>query len=232
MSPDTVSGIEYYTALAQLVASGLAVIAAGLAVLGIRSWGAEHIGKRRVELAESTLALFYEARDTMSAIRSPMGDTSESAEATRNDGESDAAFEARKMAYPTIKRFNDRHELFSQIHSTRYRFMALFGNAEAKPFEDLRMIVVDVQMASRRLAHLWNFSRRMSAEREEKQWEDVKKHEAVIWDSCSGDDPIRTRLDEVISDIEAQCRPIVEGRFRLGLWGGFRTLLDKVRRKG
>jgi hypothetical protein len=40
-----------------------------LAVYGVDSWRREHPGKRRIELAEDTLALFYEAVDAIRHIR-------------------------------------------------------------------------------------------------------------------------------------------------------------------
>jgi len=36
-----------------------------VAIYGIDSWRREHKGKRQLELAEETLALFYEARDVI-----------------------------------------------------------------------------------------------------------------------------------------------------------------------
>jgi len=35
------------------------IVAAGVAVYGVNAWRREHVGKRRRELAEDTLALFY-----------------------------------------------------------------------------------------------------------------------------------------------------------------------------
>lgn len=44
------------------------LIAAWVALFGIDAWRREHSGKRRLELAEDTLALFYEASDVIKVI--------------------------------------------------------------------------------------------------------------------------------------------------------------------
>jgi hypothetical protein len=52
-------------------AKNLSVIIGALALIsGIRAWKREYIGKRKIELAEDTLMLFYQARD---AIRGKIG---------------------------------------------------------------------------------------------------------------------------------------------------------------
>ena len=43
----------------------------GVAIYGIDAWRREHVGKRQLELAEDTLALFYEAADAIKHIRHP-----------------------------------------------------------------------------------------------------------------------------------------------------------------
>jgi len=47
----------------------LAFIAICVALYGIDAWRREHVGKRHVELAEDSLALFYEASDIIKHIR-------------------------------------------------------------------------------------------------------------------------------------------------------------------
>jgi hypothetical protein len=39
------------------------IIASGMAFVGIKAWREEFVGKRRIELAEEVLALFYQAKD-------------------------------------------------------------------------------------------------------------------------------------------------------------------------
>ena len=67
-NPELVSGwLGVISAVIYALATGFA---AGVAIYGIRSWRREFRGKRQIELAEDVLALFYEARDAITAIRS------------------------------------------------------------------------------------------------------------------------------------------------------------------
>ena len=47
------------------------ILGIGVAFYGIDSWRREHTGKRRIELAEDALALFYEAVDAIKHMRHP-----------------------------------------------------------------------------------------------------------------------------------------------------------------
>lgn len=54
-----------------VVQAGSVVVAAVVAARGINTWQREYIGKRRMELAEEVLAMFYEARDAIRDVRAP-----------------------------------------------------------------------------------------------------------------------------------------------------------------
>ncbi len=56
--------------IADAITAFSAAIAAISFVVGISTWRREFVGKRRIELAESVLALFYEAADAIQEIRS------------------------------------------------------------------------------------------------------------------------------------------------------------------
>jgi hypothetical protein len=92
-----------------------------VAIYGIDSWRREHTGKRQIELAEETLALFYEAKDVITYIRHPAGYSSETDNLERGENESEENYKARKQASIVFKRYNEHQELFNKIHSMRYR---------------------------------------------------------------------------------------------------------------
>jgi hypothetical protein len=48
-----------------------ALATVGIAALGLSTWRAEMVGRRKAEVAEEVLALFCELRDVLSAVRSP-----------------------------------------------------------------------------------------------------------------------------------------------------------------
>src|SRR5215208_1238747 len=110
----------------------LSVIAASIvAILGVRSWYSEFIGKRRVELAEEVLALFYQARDIVAEMRAPFSSGGEGQTRKPGPNESSRDKEALDSAFVLIERYVRHSEQFSRIQALRYRFMATFGKEKA-----------------------------------------------------------------------------------------------------
>jgi len=75
------------------------VLAAWAVVSGVNAWKREFIGKRRIELVQDVLALFYEAQDAISAIRSPFGFEGEGESREKKEMESPEETKARNRAY-------------------------------------------------------------------------------------------------------------------------------------
>jgi len=185
-------------------------VAALTAIYGINAWRREHIGKRRIELAEDTLAAFYEAADAISAIRHPLSYSSETEDVERGENESEAQFQARKNASVVFKRYNDRSELFNRLHAMRYRFMAIIGKDEAAPFNNLNKITHEITVAARMLARLWPRERFQTQEEYEQHLERINRSEAIFWEGLAEEDPIAPRVEQVLNEIEATCGEIIK----------------------
>jgi len=167
-----------------------------VAIYGIDSWRREHKGKRQMELAEETLALFYEARDVITYMRHPISYDSETEDIVKGDKEDDESYEARKKSSIIFKRYYDKHELFNKIYAMRYRFMAQTGKKEVEPFEDLRKIINEIFVSARMLSGLWPRSYFRTEEQREKHYAMIQKHEDVFYQGIEDEDPIlpRTKL--------------------------------------
>lgn len=196
-----------------LLRDGLTTVAALLAVMGISAWRRDFVGKRKIELAEDTLNLFYQARDAIKAMRSPFAFDTESADVTPAEGELKVVLEERKKVQPLFSRYNARSELFAQLHSTRYRFMARFGSEAGKPFEELSHLIHECFVAARMLVStaadaafggdvdgMQERTKQLRAQR--------GKWEEKIWD-MSETDEINVRLNRVVSAMELTCRSII-----------------------
>jgi len=189
------------------------IIAICLAIYGIDSWRRSHIGIRQIELAEDTLALFYEASDAVKQIRHPLGYSNETEDITQNENETDNQFEARKNASIVFYRYNKHQELFSKIYASRYRFMSQIGKDKAKPFEDLHKLIMEIIIAARMLSKLWSSPHNhLTPEQAEKHRKKIEKYEAVFWDGLEDEDPINPELDKIITDIEDICQNIISGK--------------------
>jgi len=183
-----------------------------VAIYGIDSWRREHKGKRQIELAEETLALFYEARDVIAYIRSIFSYSSETEDIARGENETDERYEARKRASIVFKRYNANQELFNKIHAMRYRFMAQIGKEKAEPFDELRKIVNEILVSARMLSQLWSRHHFRTQEQEDKHYESIERHEAIFYQGIDEEDPIIPRLNKLISEIEITCNAIISGK--------------------
>lgn len=177
---------------------------------GIDSWRREHIGKRKMELAEDSLALFYEAVDAIKHIRHPVSFGGEELE--RGEHETEANFDARKNASVVFSRYNEYQELFNRLHASRYRFMAQIGKKEASPFNDLRSVLNEIVISARRLSRLWGQKNFRTEEQWQQHLDRVERYEAVFWDDLEEDDPINRRLDTIITSIECTCNAVITGK--------------------
>jgi hypothetical protein len=204
--------MEYATSIATLLQS-ISVIFASLSIaLGVNAWRREHIGKRRIELAEDVLTAFYEARDAIRRIRSPFGFVGEGS--TRKKGESEGREEAEILdrAYVVHERFNKERELFNRLHTMRYRMAARFSTIAEKPFNNLESLVREIFFSAERLgSHYWQRQGRVAMTEDErtKHLKEMHEHERVFW-SRKTDDPVEEKLVKIIAEIEAICRPAIQ----------------------
>ena len=186
------------------------VIASIVAICSVNAWRKEFRGKRNIELAEEVLALFYEAKDAISAIRNIFGFQGEGTTRKPQKDETQQEKQARDHAYIVYERFDKRKEIFNKLYSKRYQFMARFGTDKITPFEDIREIVIEIRCAADELAELW-CEESFNQEHKKSLQEQIKKQKRIF--RYSGrNDPIVPRLEKVISDIEAICRPIIMGK--------------------
>lgn len=178
-----------------------------IVICGIGAWRREFIGKRKIELVEDVLALFYEAKDAIHAIRSPFGFEGEGS--TRKPLESERPEDKKTLdnAYVVIERYKKYQEIFNKLYAMRYRFMTQIGKDKAKPFDDLRTIVNEIFGASFGLALLRTHENlnALPQNQLEKHQEKVVKSKAIFWEGFADPDPINPRLEKVITEMEKIC---------------------------
>lgn len=206
------STAELFEYILKIIALGSAIGGAWYAIYKFDSWRREHQGKRQAELAEETLAMFYEAADIVNAVRSPLGWDAETDEVKQGASETDERYRARKSAYVVFKRLNDHHAQLSKLYAMRYRFMAVFGPERAKPFTDFHNVLHEIRLAGHMLAQLW--ARRTYANEEQAAEAEklIKTYENVYWEMLPEDDKIKPKVAAIIKDVEATCRGIIEAK--------------------
>ena len=212
----------------QILQAG-SIIGAGLvAIWGISAWRREMIGRKKADLAESTLAAFYEARDIFLRARFPgsFGGEGQSRESTHWETEKEKPH--LDSVYVPAERLLKRNDFFAQLEASKYRFMALFDERAASPFATIKKVRNDILRASGMLittAENLKFGERDEKEQLRKQ---RAEWETVIGWRISDPDPLADRVEAAIKDIEQICRPILIDRPHV--FG--RSLQSWLRRQG
>jgi len=213
---------ELIEPIAGMVTAVAAAIAAVIAWRGLRTWQDEMLGRRRAELAEEILADFYQVRDVFRWVRSPAGFAEEAAERPRDKDENEDVSRQLDRYFVPLARLHADRALLSALHAKQYRFRAVFGEKVQAPFQELRTIEAEIVASARMLTRLakadarkakgFGTVRELSAEKLQEDLKRREQHEERIWDTGEEGDEIVRRLDSLVSDIEAVCRPAIEAR--------------------
>jgi hypothetical protein len=188
------------------LAKNISIIIGALTLIsGIRAWKREYIGKRKIELAEDTLMLFYQARDAIRDIRNPFGRIGEGSSRQKASSETASETELLNRAYVAYERYQKHEDVFNKLQSTRYRFMARFGRDKESPFIELNKIVHDIFMSAHMLGtYYWQRQGRakMEGKEFEKHLNEMHEQESVFWYQGEDRDKIGPMVENVIKQIE------------------------------
>jgi hypothetical protein len=202
------------------IETGATLVAAGTAVWGITAWRREHVGKRKIDLAEQILALAYEARDVFEAIRSPLGRPEEGSTRKASSEETPTETAMLNYAFIQVERCNHRADLFAKLRSLRYRFMAQHGPKSGEPFDEMNSIRLGLMRPVNSLHLQINSLRKRRTRMSEKdydaqleqlwdQWHEERNAEEFDAD-CS--DLVLKRFGEAVSRLEEACRETIASR--------------------
>ncbi|MFC1492940.1 hypothetical protein ACFL6O_03200 [candidate division KSB1 bacterium] len=188
------------------IIESIAIIIASLsAIFGINSWRVELLGKKRYELAEEVLALFYKSKDVIAHIRNPFAWGGEGQSREPGPDESPDEKRAYDQAYVFFERYQEHKEVFNRLLALRYRFIVLFGQDKAAPFSEIQKTVHEILGTARMLSRFW---------KEGKYNEYTQKYENVVWDH-GDEDQINTRINKAVADMEAFCNRIIKKKPRV-----------------
>lgn len=190
------------------ILQGVAVIgASAAAVAGINAWKREHIGKRRIELAEEVLAHLYKAQEVLERIRQPYYQPGEGNTRKGRADETERERELYNTAFIIMERYNKNIETFKPIYALRYKFKAAFGPDDYKVFEQFESVFWTIRDAWIQRAHLLKERDELSEDSQKlSDWEVRWKANVRIYEASEGDDdPIAKQIVSVISKVEKIC---------------------------
>jgi hypothetical protein len=199
--------------IADSITASSALIAALSFAFGVSAWKREYVGKRRIELAETTLAKFYEAAAAIRTIRSPFGRSDEGKSRQRDSSETPESSAHWDRAHVAFERYEQRSALFNEIASMKYRFMTAFGKAAGAPFDELHAVVNEIFISARMLADVYwpRQGSEMSERAREIHLRDLEEHQAIFWLPKASDDKIAPRVEAIIREIEEITQLAVSG---------------------
>jgi len=199
------------------ILQNIAIIIASLtAVYGIISWRREHIGKRKIDLAEEVLCSIYELKDVIRSIRNPFGYVGEGSTRKRAEYELKEESSILDSAYVVYERYDKHKDVFNNFYKMKYRYMANFGKNSDEPFKIINRVINEIFSAAHMLGKVYwkNQGRKpMSDEEFEKHIDEMQKLEKVFWEINENDD-VNKRIDTAIHI----CEEICKSANNLGLW--------------
>jgi hypothetical protein len=195
---------EIVKVLGSVATAGAAWFAATVAYRGLNKWRAETVGKRKAELAEDVLADFYQARDIITAARSPGSFGQEGSTRQKSDWEKEDDTRTLNAYFAPAERLIKKFDFFAQLHARQYRFMAYFGKEAAKPYDDLFALRAEILSAVNMLLATHQQRDLGSLPNDRRRWQDV------IWAGRNETDRIPARLNQIVETIEATCRPAIQ----------------------
>ena len=217
---------------ADVISAVSAAIAALSFAFGVRAWRREFIGKRQIELAESVLAMFYEAEDAIREIRNPFGSGGEGKTRERSPGEMEEESQLYDRAYIVFERYQKREKFFAELRSLKYRFMAVFGAEAGVPFEEMNKILRDIFVAARMLGSVyWQRQGRvrMSEAEFERHLKEMHRLEAIFWFMGEENDDVGKRMRQVVEQVEEITRQAAQLKAPAKPW--YRKLRPRLRRR-
>ncbi len=193
------------------IAQAIAVLSACWAIIsGIGAWKREFIGKRKIELAEQTLAKFFEVRDAIAFIRNPFSSTSEGSSRQRGEHETPEEAQILNRGYIVVERYGKKESAFAEFSTLKYRFMASFGAETEDIFAETNRVVNTIFVSAQMLAtHYWQRQGRVEMKPEEgkEHLAEMHRHEKNFWEIGADDDEIKKKLEIVLAKLETTVQP-------------------------
>ncbi len=164
------------------------------------------LAKRRAEVAENVLAMFYRTKRAFEAIRSPMIWANEmvaeegiAEDVVRNDG------------YGVMRRMRDYSGLFSDLEAMRFTCGALFGQEATAPYDEIVKAHNQVFHAAESLLRYRNSEDMPQLQGFLQKMRRLAFAMTVLDDDGKElPDLLAAQVDAAITSIEGTCRPALE----------------------
>jgi len=167
-------------------------VTAVFAVIGLRAWRRQLLGRRKIEVAEGTLLAAYKIKESMSYIRGPglVGGSTR----PRQPDESEGLASLRDSYFLPLERMQKMSGDFAEFEKMQLLCQVYFGPEAGEPFERARHTVWVAATMLIRTAGEHGMNRKL-----------VDKWCGQIWGL--DEDELTDAVSGAGADIEAMCRP-------------------------
>jgi hypothetical protein len=195
--------------LLDIIEAGAVVFAAIVGARALNTWRSEMIGRKKADIAEQTLAAFYEVRDIIRAARQPGGFDYEGRSRQPIEGETVQEAKYRNAVYVPAERLFKENEFFARLEASKYRFMTLFGVESAKPFDTIKKVRNQILISSEMLIRSYKGG---PTEAPKDLRPSIAEWERDIGIGLTGDDPLADEVEAAIAEVEGRCRASLTGQ--------------------
>jgi len=201
---------EFVKAVAPGFTAAAACTAAWIGWHGLEKWRSETLGKRKAEIAETTLASVYEMEEILRLARSPWVQPHETA---KKEGLPDEV--ATDPNYAPEARLLEHQEFFGRFRTQKFAFAAVFGRDAAQALDGLWQCRLEINRA------VDNLLRNKEMSPRNRDMRTIDAEDRAAWEEwyytafrpMRGNDAlVGKRISEYVSAIEATCRPAIEAR--------------------
>jgi hypothetical protein len=181
-------------------------VTAVFAVIGLRAWRRQLLGRRKIEIAEGTLLATYKIQEAMAYIRNPGalvgGSTRE-----RQPDESDSVARLRDTYFVPLERMQKTSGDFAEFEKMQLLCQVYFDHEAGQSFERVKKARHTVSVAARMLLQTAGEHGMDSASNRKL----VAKWCSHIWEGYGVEgaqpDELTEMVSRAVADIEAMCRP-------------------------
>jgi hypothetical protein len=182
------------------------IFASIVAIWGIKKWHNEYIGKKKIDIAEEVLSVFYEIEGAFKHIRSPFVSPNE-----ENNIDIDDNFNhVVKISNIALNRYNNHKDLFSKFYKLKSKFKIYFEEENHKVFKELDECIIELLVAIEDIRFYENIRKEMRGktkiEYSEEENNYLKDYNIII--SNSKDD-FKAKINSIVSETEKLCKKII-----------------------
>jgi hypothetical protein len=189
---------ELLKTLPSIVQAVSILVTSIFAIISLRAWRRQLIGKRRFEVAEEVILAAHRAQGALEWIRNGFSFSTEAEDRPKPSGETENEARLRDSYYVPLKRLRDSAETFIGLSKAYLLCKVHFGSEAAKAIDEIlriqNNIAIDAKMLLDDVGNDDGVSKELRKEMRES-----------IWGGLNPKNPVTNRLNDAVNKIDEIC---------------------------